>query len=448
MDPETRYAKTSDGVHIAYQVVGSGPIDLVFVPGFAFPLEGVWDGWSIPAAFLRRLASFSRLIVFNRRGTGLSDRLIPGGEQSLEVRMDDIRAVMDEARSQRAALFGVREGFGLCAMYAATYPERTTALVAFAGVAVGRDVPDFPGGDDEWDSFLAEIERGWGTIEFARQECALVWPDVADPGWPRAYASWMRESASPGDAEALLRTDSYTDVRDLLPTIGVPTLLLHRTQDQTLTVAHARAIAERVPGAKLVELRGRNHSWFSPDQDDILDEVEGFIRQLREEEAEFDRVLATVLFTDIVGSTERAAAVGDRAWRELLDRHHAAVRAMLARYRGREVDTAGDGFFATFDGPARAVRCALAIVEAVRAIGLEIRAGVHTGEIETTSDQSVRGMAVVIGARVGAIAGTGEVLASSTVKDLTAGSGLVFEDRGTHAFKGVPDEWHVFAVVR
>jgi class 3 adenylate cyclase len=253
----------------------------------------------------------------------------------------------------------------------------------------------------------------------------------------------MRRAVSPGDAEKLLRTDSQTDVRDLLPAIRVPTLLLHRTDDQDLPVEQSRYIAEQIPGAILVELPGKNHGYMAPDQDEVLDEVARFLRRLHAEEAEFDRVLATVLFTDIVGSTERSADLGDRAWREVLEGHHAAIRAMLARYRGTEIDTAGDGFFASFDGPARAIRCALAIVDAVAALGLQVRAGIHTGEVETI-DNKVGGIAVAIGARVGALAQADEVLVSSTVKDLTIGSGLVFEDAGEHELKGVPDRWRLY----
>jgi class 3 adenylate cyclase len=359
--------------------------------------------------------------------------------------MDDIRAVMDTAGSERAVLFGFEEGFALCAIFAASYPDRAVSLLAFAGVAASRSTPDFPWGAwEDAEGYLTDVEQRWGTTDFAREEGSNIWPDIGDdPAWWADYATAMRRAVSPGDAEKLLRTDSQTDVRDLLPAIRVPTLLLHRTDDQDLPVEQSRYIAEQIPGAILVELPGKNHGYMAPDQDEVLDEVARFLRRLHAEEAEFDRVLATVLFTDIVGSTERSADLGDRAWREVLEGHHAAIRAMLARYRGTEIDTAGDGFFASFDGPARAIRCALAIVDAVAALGLQVRAGIHTGEVETI-DNKVGGIAVAIGARVGALAQADEVLVSSTVKDLTIGSGLVFEDAGEHELKGVPDRWRLY----
>ena len=448
--PETRYATTVDGVHIAYQVLGEGPSDLVFVPGFVFNVEHLWMAWPQAAAFARRLASFSRLILFDRRGTGLSDHIIPGEHQlTLESRMDDIRAVMDAAGSERAILLGFEGGVALCAMFAATYPERTSALLAYSPEG-GRWTPEYRWRwtDDVWDEYLASVEQGWGTLPFATREGRMVWPEIGEdhPAWWRDYATWMRRSVSPGDAVALLRIDSETDPSGVLPAIRVPTLVIHRSDDQAEPVEEARFMAANVPGAQLVELPGANHGWVSPDQDEVLDEIERFVNHLREEEAELDRTLATVLFTDIVGSTAKASALGDRGWGELLDAHHGQVRGLLARYRGREIDTAGDGFFATFDGPARAVRCAQAISAAVRDLGIDIRAGVHTGEIEVR-DNEVRGIAVHVGARVAALAGPGEILASSTVRDLVAGSGLVFEDAGEHELKGVPDRWHLYRVV-
>ena len=446
--PETRYAKTADGVHIAYQVLGEGPPDLVFVPGFVFNVEHLWEGWPRAAAFARRLATFSRLILFDRRGTGLSDHIVGSEEQlTLEARMDDIRAVMDAAGSERSILLGFEEAIALCIVFAATYPDRTSALVAHSPGA-GRWAPDTPWRwtDEDWSNYLEHTEGEWGTIEWAEEEGRLVWPDIGDdPVWWSDYASWMRRSVSPGDAETLLRIDSETDASDVLPAIRVPTLVIHRTGDRAGPVEEARYMARRIPGALLVELPGANHGWMSPDQDEILDEIERFVRHLREEEAELDRTLATVLFTDIVGSTRTAYEFGDRRWTELLDTHHGLVRGALARYRGREIDTAGDGFLATFDGPARAVRCAQAIAGGVHELGLEIRAGIHTGEIEIAGDD-VRGTAVHIGARVAALAGPGEVLVSSTVKDLVAGSGLAFDDRGEHELKGIPDRWRLYRV--
>jgi class 3 adenylate cyclase len=447
--PETRYAKTADGVHIAYQVVGEGPSDLVFVPGFVFNVEHLWTGWPQAAAFVSRLASFSRLILFDRRGTGLSDHILPGEHQlTLEARMDDIRAVMDAAGSERAVLLGFESGVAVCAVFAATYPERTSAFLGQSPEG-GRWAPELAWRwtDEDWDEYLGSVERGWGTLAFATREGQVVWPEIGDdPVWWRDYATWMRRSVSPGDALALLRIDSATDAGGVLPVIRVPTLVIHRTDDKSESVEEARYVAAKVPGAQLVELPGSNHGWVSPDQDEVLDEIERFVRHLRAEEAELDRTLATVLFTDIVGSTEKAAALGDRGWRDLIERHHATVRGSLARYRGKEVDTAGDGFFATFDGPARAVRCAQAIIGALKVHDLQIRAGVHTGEVETI-DQRVGGLAVVIGARIGALAGESEILASSTVKDLTAGSGLSFEERGEHELKGVPERWRLYRVI-
>ncbi len=447
--PETRYAKTADGVHIAYQVVGDGPGDLVFAPGFVFNVEQVWE-WPQMARFATRLAGFSRLILFDRRGTGLSDHIIPRGAQlTLEAQMDDIRAVMDDAGSDRAALIGFEEGFALCAMFAATYPDRVAALVAHTPAGLGRRDAERPWAfsQETWDEYQDGVRRGWGTLAFAEEEGKVVWPDLGDdPEWFRQYATWMRRSVSPGDALAFFEADSEIDVRDVLPTVRTPTLVIQRIDDQAAPIEYARYVASKIAGAELVELPGSNHGYNAPDQDEVLDHLERFIKSLRAEEAELDRVLATVLFTDIVGSTERAAGLGDRAWKALLERHHSEVRGLLARYRGREVDTAGDGFFATFDGPARAVRCAQQIVEAVRPLDLQIRAGLHTGECETI-DGKVGGLGVVIGARVGALAGPGEVLASSTVKDLTAGSGLIFEEAGEHELKGVPDRWRLYRVV-
>jgi class 3 adenylate cyclase len=448
--PETRYARTVDEVHIAYQVLGDGPGDLVFVPGFVFNVEQAWE-WPQMARFARRLSGFCRFIQFDRRGTGLSDHIIPREAQlTLEARMDDIRAVMDAAGSERAALFGFEEAFALCAIFAATYPERVSALVAQAPSGLGRRDAERPWAysDQEWDEYLQGVRQGWGSIAFAEQEGRMVWPDIGDdPEWFRQYATMMRRSVSPGDALAFFKVDSEVDVRDVLPTVRTPTLVIQRVGDEALPIEYARYVAQQIAGAILIELPGSNHGYMAPDQDELLDEIERFIKGLREEEAELDRVLATVLFTDIVGSTRRASELGDRKWNELLERHHRAVRGLLARYRGREVDTAGDGFFATFDGPARAVRCAQQVIDAVRPLDLQIRAGIHTGEVQTI-DGKASGLAVNVGARVGGLAGPSEVLVSSTVKDLTAGSGIVFEEAGEHLLKGVPDRWRLYRVVR
>jgi class 3 adenylate cyclase len=447
--PETRYAKTLDGVYIAYQTVGDGPGDLVFVPGFVSNVEQTWL-WPQMARFASRLGSFSRLILFDRRGTGLSDHIVPQEAQlTLEARMDDIRAVMDEAGSERAALFGFEEGFALCAMFAATYPDRVSALVAQAPTGLGLRDAERPWAFSQqvWDDYLEDVRLGWGTLAFAESKGKYVWPDIGDDTeWFRQYATAMRHSVSPGDAVAFFKINSELDVRDLLPSVRTPTLVIQRIGDRALPIEYGRYVAQQIAGAILVELPGSNHAYVAPDQDEVLDEVERFTKSLRDEEAELDRVLATVLFTDIVGSTDKAAGLGDRAWKDLLEHHHRAIRGLLARYRGREVDTAGDGFFATFDGPARAVRCAQRIVDVVRPLDLQIRAGLHTGECQTIEGKA-GGLGVVIGARVGALAGPSEVLVSSTVKDLTAGSGLTFEDRGEHELKGVPDRWHLYRVI-
>jgi pimeloyl-ACP methyl ester carboxylesterase len=438
--PETRYAKSGD-INLAYQVVGVGPPDLVYVPGWVSNVEANWEEPGY-ARFLGRLASFCRLIAFDKRGTGLSDRVseLP----TLEERMDDVRAVMDAVGSERAALFGVSEGGPMCALFAATYPERTSALVVYGTYARRGPDSDYPWGrsQEAQDRFLREIAEGWGgPVALADRAPSMM----DDERFVRWWASYLRQSASPGAVLALTRMNYEVDVRVVLPSIHVPTLVLHRDGDRVMRTAEARYIAEHVPDAKLVVLPGDDHLPWVGDQDALLDEIEEFLTGVRRG-PEPDRVLATVLFTDIVGSTERAAEIGDRRWRDLLEQHHAIVRRALSRFRGREVDTAGDGFLATFDGPARAIRCALSIVEDVRRLGLELRAGVHTGECELVGED-VRGIAVHIGARVASQAAPGEVLVSSTVKDLVAGSGIRFDDRGERDLKGVPGPWRLFAAM-
>lgn len=441
MAPETRYARSGD-IHIAYQVVGDGPLDLLFVPGFVSHLEANWEDPAI-AAMLGRLARFSRLILFDKRGTGLSDR----GSQNftLEQRMEDVRAVLDAAGSRRAALFGISEGGPMSALYAATYPERTAALVIYGSYARRSWAPDHQFGftDPEWERLFALIERDWGG-----PVGLSIWsPSLErDEGFRRRWANYLRKAASPGAALAVMRMNREIDVRHVLPAVRVPTLILHRRGDRLTRVEQARVLADGIPGSRLVELPGDDHIPWAGDVEAILDEVEEFLTGVRHG-PEPDRVLATVLFTDIVGATEKAAELGDRRWRALLSEHHAAVRRELARFRGREVDTAGDGFLATFDGPARAVRCACAAMGALQPLGLDLRAGLHTGEVEVMGEK-VGGIAVHIGARVAARAGPGEVLVSHTVKDLVAGSGLRFTDRGVQALKGVPGDWRLFAVER
>ncbi|HTG47951.1 MAG TPA: adenylate/guanylate cyclase domain-containing protein [Actinomycetota bacterium] len=444
--PEVRYAKTVDGVHIAYQVLGEGPPDIVLV-GWLTGLDYIWR-WPRSAAYFRMIAANGRLIMLDRRGTGQSDHATEAARaKDLDARMDDIRAVMDAAGSERAVLFGIEDGFALAALFASTYPERTAALIAYAATARTAWAPDYPFGQtpESFEEDIASIERGWGTRELAEEWMPYVFPDdLGDEETMAAFAAWMRSGGGPGDAAEWYRVDAELDVRHLLPAIHAPTLILHRVGDRSVPIEHGRYLAEHIPGATIAELPGEEHAWRA--KDDVALAIGDFLRQLRQEEAEFDRVLASVLFTDIVGSTERAAALGDTAWRDLVERHHALVRGMLVRYRGREMDTAGDGFFAAFDGPARAVRCAQAIVEGVGALGIEVRAGVHTGEVETI-DGKVGGIAVAIGARVASKAGSSQVLVSQTVRDLVAGSGLVFEDAGEHELKGVPDRWHLYRVV-
>jgi pimeloyl-ACP methyl ester carboxylesterase len=445
MPPETRYAHSGD-VNIAYQVAGEGPTDLVYVPGWVSNIERMWEEVAM-GHFLERLASFSRLILFDKRGTGLSDRVSNDRLPTLEERMDDVRAVLDEVGSERAALFGHSEGGNMCVLFAATYPERTTALITLGCFAKRRD----PDEDYPWaptaenrDESAADVERHWGHLR--PEDVEYYAPSrVGDEQFVRNLEQYLRRAASPGAAAALLRMNSYIDIRGVLPTIQVPTLVLHRTGDHDVDVAEGRYLASKIPRAKFVELPGADHWISAGNTDEIADEIEEFLTGTRPV-PQPDRVLATVLFTDIVGSTERAAELGDSRWRELLGTHDAAVRRELERFRGREVDTAGDGFLATFDGPARAVRCALSIGDAVRQIGVDVRAGIHTGECELDGPK-IRGIAVHTGARVAALAGPGEVLISKTVKDLVAGSGLEFEDRGIHELKGVPGEWQLYAAV-
>jgi pimeloyl-ACP methyl ester carboxylesterase len=442
MLPETRYAKSGD-VHIAYQVVGDGPLDLVWVQGWVSNVEAMWHVRPM-ARFVERLASFSRVILFDKRGTGLSDPVPEEGLPSLEVRMDDLRAVLDSVGSERTALLGHSEGGNMCVLFAATYPERTIALITFSVYARRMWSPDYPWAPtpEERAEWLRDVERTWGRPESIVD---LVPSLIHDPTLLEEAARYWRLSASPQAAVALGKMNTQIDVRAVLPTIRVPTLVMHRTGDRDIDVEEGRYIASRIPGARFVELPGADHLMWTDDPDRVLDEIEEFLTGVRRG-PEPDRVLATVLFTDIVGSTERAVQVGDRRWRDLLEEHNVVVRRALTRFRGREVDTAGDGFLATFDGPARAIRSARAIVDEVRGLGLEVRAGLHTGECELVGDD-VRGIAVHIGARVAALAGPGEVLVTRTVRDLVAGSGIEFEDRGAHNLKGVPDDWQLFRAV-
>ena len=443
MQPETQYAKSGD-VNVAYQVVGDGRFDLVFVPGWISNVDLMWQE-PTHERFLRRLASFSRLILFDKRGTGLSDRVANDRLPTLEERMDDVRAVMDAAGSEQAALFGYSEGGNLSTLFAATYPGRTRALVTFGIFAKRIWSPDYPWAPkpEQREQEYERLEREWGRD----MDLGSLAPSVAeDEAFKRWMTAYFRRSASPGAAVTLLRMNTEIDIRAVLPTIRVPTLVLHRTGDLDAKVEEGHWIAKQIPGARFVELPGVDHLPWVGDQDSILDEVEEFLTGVRHG-PEPERVLATVLFTDIVDSTARAAALGDRRWRDLLEGHHARVRRQLERFRGQEIDTAGDGFFASFDGPARGVQCALAVVDAVADLGISVRAGLHTGECEVV-DGKMAGIAVNIGARVAAQADADEVLVSSTVKDLVAGSGIRFAERGRVALKGVPGEWQLYAVAR
>jgi pimeloyl-ACP methyl ester carboxylesterase len=439
--PETRYA-VSDGVNIAYQVLGSGPFDLVYVPGWVSNVEMMWEEPRL-ASFLERLASFARLIVFDKRGTGLSDPVPDAELPSLERRMDDVRAVMDAAGSERAALLGHSEGGNMCIVFSATFPERTSALVLVGCYAKRSRSDDYPWAPDpvEREREIVETERTWGRVDLTPTLAPSL---VGDQEFRDRLSRYLRFSASPRAAAAVLRMNTEIDTRDVLPAIRVPSLLLYRTGDTDVQVDEGRWMASRIPDARFVELPGSDHLMWAGEADVLLDEIEAFLTGVRRGPTP-DRVLTTVLFTDIAGSTAKATEMGDHDWSGLLERHHAAIRHELSRFQGVEVDTAGDGFLARFDGPARAVRCAIAAGEAVRPLGLQIRAGVHTGEVELAGDD-IRGVAVHIGARIAAIAAPGHVLVSRTVKDLVAGSGLVFEDAGAHELKGVPDLWQLYQV--
>jgi pimeloyl-ACP methyl ester carboxylesterase len=427
-------------LNIAYQVAGDGPFDLIYVPGWISNVELMWEE-PAHAHVLDRLASFSRLILFDKRGTGLSDPVPLDQLPTLEERMDDVRAVLDAVGCKQAALFGFSEGGLMSVLFAATYPERITALILYGVFAKRIWSPDYPWAPtpEARQREIEELERNWSE----RMDLDQLAPSESE-AFKNRLATYFRRSASPGAAVALMRMNTQIDVRDILPSIQVPTLVLHRLDDLDAKIEEGRWIAEQIPGATFVELEGDAHTLWAGDTDRIVDEIEEFLTGARRG-PEPNRVLATVLFTDIVSSSEQATKLGDRRWRELLQRHHELVRRQLERYNGREVDTAGDGFLATFDGPARAIRCASAIDTGVRGLGLEIRAGVHTGECELFGEK-VAGLAVHTGARVASKAGPGEVLVSQTVKDLVAGSGISFEDRGEHELKGV-GAWRLYSVV-
>jgi class 3 adenylate cyclase len=437
MQPDTQYARSGD-VHIAYQAFGKGPINLVMVPGFVSNVEAYWEQPDF-ARFLNRLASYARVVTFDKRGTGSSDRVaeLPG----LEARMDDLRAVMDAAGMEQAALLGISEGAPLSILFAATYPDRCQALALYGSFS--RFSYWFPT-EEALANFFGYVETSWGTGGSVQR---FAPSRVNDAAFQRWWGRNERLGASPAAVTALMRMNSQIDISAILPAVRVPTLVIHRTGDQVVSIEGGRDVAAHIPGARLVEFSGNDHIFYVGDNaDGIADAIEEFFTG-SPARIEADRVLATVLFTDIVGSTEKAAALGDQRWRRLLDDHHATIRRVLARFRGREVKTTGDGFLATFDGPARGVRCACAITEEIKSLGIEVRAGLHTGECEMMGDD-VGGIAVHIGARVAALAGAGEVLVSSTVKDLVAGSGLSFGARGSQILKGIPGEWQIFAADR
>jgi class 3 adenylate cyclase len=438
--PPVQYATNGD-VHIAYRVLGEGPLDLVFVAGAITNLDVLWEMSDYRRA-CERLASFSRLILFDKRGTGMSDRVSPEALPTLEERMQDLVVVLDAVGSERAALFSDSEGGNLATLFAATRPDRTIALVT-AGIFAKRIwSPDYPWAptQEKRAQEYEVIEREWGNLmDLSR----YIPSKIHDEAFARRLATYFRHAASPGAAVALLKMNTQIDIRRLLPTIRVPTLVMHRVGDLDASVDEGRWMAAQIPGARFVDLPGDDHLPWVGDQDTVLDEVQEFLTGVRPT-PDINRVLATVLFTDIVGSTELAARIGDRAWSDLLDRHHRLVRGELARFRGREVNTAGDSFLATFDGPARGIRCALSVRDAVKPLGIQIRAGLHIGEIELDGN-AIAGIAVHIGARVAASAGADEVLVSSTVKDLVSGSGIRFSERGAKVLKGVPGTWQLYA---
>jgi class 3 adenylate cyclase len=435
-----RYAQNED-VHIAYQVVGEGERDLVLVQGFISHIDMEWENPGM-ARFLRGLASFNRLILFDKRGTGLSDRAV--GVATLEERMDDVRAVMNAAGSERAVLMGISEGAPMCLLFAATYPERTHALVLHGGMARSTEAADYPWATPA-EALVEAASNLIMPVIYTGDDIEIWAPSLADDAQAKDWLGRYRRAAvSPDGITALVTMFMDIDVRHVLPTLRVPTLVLHRHGDRVVNWRAGRWMAEQIPGARYVELPGPDHFPWVGDTAAVVEEVREFLTGVRVA-PEPDRVLATVMFTDVVGSTERATTLGDRRWRDLLDAHDAAVRHQLEAFKGREVKTTGDGFLATFDGPARAIRCARAICDAASDLGMEVRVGLHTGEIEVRGDD-IGGVAVHIGSRVSAVAQASEIMVSSTVKDLVAGSGITFEDRGEHELKGVPDSWRLFAV--
>ena len=440
MAPKTRYVRARDGVSIAYQVVGDGERDIVFVPQTFSAIEALWEHPTV-ARFFARLGGLGRVILYDRRGTGMSDRT--GGTATLEEQVDDVRAVMDAAGADRADLIAIMEGGAMAMLFAATAPERVRSLTLYAAFARSVRDDDYPAAwpAEERAAAMRVMVDEWGEGGFASRFAPSHAHDASLRDW---LGRLQRMALGPGEAAAAMEINGRLDVRHVLGTIRIPTLLLHRTHDAGIRIEHSRYLAEHIPGARLVELDGSDTLPFLGDSGAVIGEIDEFLTGDRRP-PEHDRVLATVLFTDIVGSTVRAAALGDEPWRDLLAEHDRLVRAALARHRGREIKSVGDGFLALFDGPARAVRAARSIVADVTALGLEVRAGVHAGEVELVDDD-VAGLAVHIAARVMGEAPAGRVLASSTVHDLVVGSGLRFEDRGRKALRGVPGEWGLWEV--
>ncbi len=434
MNPTTRYAKSGD-IHIAYQVFGDGPVDLVLAPGFVSHIENYWDDPRC-ARWLTRLASFSRLVIFDKRGTGLSDRVpdLP----TMDERMDDMRAVMDAVGLEQAAVMGISEGGSLASVFAAHHQARCNALVLYGAFATFKSWFATP---EALEELFEYIGTQWGT----GASLPMFAPSLGDdPAYQQWWGKFERLGANPGAAIALMRMNNEIDITDILPAIHVPTLVIHKTDDVTIDIEGGRTLATRIPNARMFEMPGQDHLPWADDCEPYLREIEEFLTG--ETSAPItDRVLATVLFTDIVDSTARAGALGDRAWRDLLATHDNAVRKQLSRFRGNEVKSLGDGFLATFDGPARAIQCARSIKDSVAQVGVDVRIGLHTGEVEL-ADDDVRGIAVHIASRVASIGDAGDILVTRTVKDLVAGSGLAFDDRGDRVLKGVPDAWQLYSV--
>ncbi len=449
--PPTSYAVTQDGVHIAYQVVGDGPIDLVMISAFVTHVELFWELPSFER-LLAGLKRFARVIVFDKRGVGLSDR-VSSSLPTLDARLDDLRAVLDAAGSQRALVVGNGDGGALAALFAATYPDRCLGLLLYSGNVRTAWAPDYPWGmtQQAFEQRLDDRRELWGNTARGEESTRMTFPwDGPELSRDPAFVAWLmrfqRNAVSPGDLHLFSSVWFSTDARSALPLIQVATRLLVRSPWPDDVVEETRWTAAQIPGSTVVTLEGRGEDMWIGDVDEASAAIQDFASVVQEEQEVFDRVLATVLFTDIVGSTELASSMGDSAWKRLVEQHHAKVRALLARFRGREMDTAGDGFFATFDGPGRAVRCAAEIARAVSGLGIEVRIGLHTGEVETIAGKA-GGLAVVIGARIAAIAGPSEVLVSQTVRDLTAGSGLTFEEFGERELKGVPGTWRISRLV-